>query len=130
MTDLQTTARWEALREEMEMWQRATIRLADELVPKPHSVATLRAPWWWHEGLNHDPTEPEPRAGLLMSAILMELAFEAIKKDEVSEASTTLRAIKESGLLEELLTEQAAQLELAAENLRMKRTSLAGKQAR
>lgn len=127
MTDLQTIAKWEALREEMEMWQRATMRLADEIMPKPRAMETLQAPWWWFEGFKRDPTEPEPRAGLILSTVIMELAFEAIKNNEVSETSTTLLAIKESGVLEEVLKEQAEQLELAAKRLRMKSESLARK---
>lgn len=126
MAELQTIARWEALRKEMEMWQRATMKVADEIIG-PASEELLQAPWWWFEGFRFDPSRPEPRANLILSTMIMELAFEAIKKNELSETSTTLLAIKESGVLEEVFKEQAEHLELAAERLRMKSASLARK---
>jgi hypothetical protein len=128
MANLETIRVWEELREEMEMLARATATLADNVWPgPPPEKASLQAPWWWFAGLNHDPTEPEPRESLIQSTIIWELAFEAIRKNELSETSKTLLAIKESGVLEEVLNEQAQKLERAAESLRMKSRSMARK---
>ena len=125
MADPETIKKWEELRQELAMWQRMTMELVDELIPKDQ--VALAAPWWVHEGFLKDPSEPEPKASLIQSAIIWELAVEAISKNELSETSTTLIAIKESGVLQNALEEQAGQLERAAKNLRMKSASLARK---
>ncbi len=121
-----TAAKWEELREELEMWQRLTMKLVPELWPEPPpDQKAMTAPWWWFAGFRRDPTEPEPKIDAIQSAVLWELACEAISRDSVSAASTTLTAMKESGMLQTMLDEQAEQFERAAKSCRMKSASLA-----
>ena len=127
MADAETVRKWEELRQEVEMWERAMLTFASEIGPGPVFQRADQAPWWFFEGFKFDPSRPEPRANLIQSAIIWELAFEAIRKNELSETSTTLLAIKESGILQTILEEQAEQLERAAKNIRIKSASLVRK---
>ena len=127
MPDYETTVKWEKAKWDILNAKRGILKLVDEIDPIPGRVNDLQAPDWWSEGFKKDPSGPEPKVNLILSAILWELAFEAISKNELSETSTILLAIKESGILPKILDEQAAQMERAAENFRMRSASLASK---
>lgn len=124
MADPETTKMWEDLREELMLWQRLTLRVSNEVVPVPSEEKYMLAPWWWHAGLTHDPSEPEPKVNLILTAIIWELALEAMSKDALSETSTTLLALKKSRLLQEVLEQQAERAEHAGAAFRAKSAKL------